>query len=199
MQSENNLIGKLFLIVGPSGSGKSSVLKAIKQRYKGFVYPISFTTREIRPGEKSGEVYHFITLDEFKRKISAGDFLEYAVVHEINYYGTDKKTILDALSGGAVVVREVDVQGFLSIKELIPAKNLVSIFIDLGDEKELEERIRARGEMSEEEFLRRMESMKKEIKIKNECTYVVKNPFGKLNQCVSDVEQIILDEIKDLY
>ncbi|MDX9970844.1 MAG: GTPase [Candidatus Gracilibacteria bacterium] len=199
MQNENILIGKLFLIVGPSGSGKSSVLKAIKKRYRGFVYPVSFTTRPIRDGEVEGEVYNFISVDDFKRKIDAGDFLEYAVVHGTNYYGTDKKTIIDALSGGAVVVREVDVQGFLSIKSIVPKENLVSIFIDLGDEKELEERIRARGVMNEDEFLRRMESMNKEMKIKDDCDFVVKNPFGKLNECISDVEQIILDEIKNLY
>jgi guanylate kinase len=187
------------LIVGPSGSGKSSVLKMIKQRYAGFVYPISFTTRAIREGESDGEVYHFIGVDEFKRKIEADEFLEHALVHKTNYYGTDKKMILDALEGGAVVVREVDVQGFMSIREIIPKENLVTIFIDLGDETELEERIRGRSEMSEEEFEKRMESMKEEMKMKELCNYSVKNPFGKLNECVSDVEKIILDEIKDLY
>jgi guanylate kinase len=199
MENEKNLIGKFFLIVGPSGSGKSSVLKMIKQRYAGFVYPISFTTRAIREGESDGEVYHFIGVDEFKKKIEAGEFLEYALVHKTNYYGTDKKMILDALEIGAVVVREVDVQGFMSIRDLIPKENLVTIFIDLGDENELEERIRNRAEMSEDEFEKRMESMKKEMAMKELCNYSVKNPFGKLNECVSDVEKIILDEIKDLY
>lgn len=197
--SENTLLGKLFLIVGPSGSGKSSVLKLIKQRYAGFVYPVSFTTRPIREGEYDGEVYHFISKGEFEKKIKNNEFLEYALVHKENYYGTDKNTIIKALESGAVVIREVDVQGFMSIREIIPKENLVTVFIDLGDENELEERIRSRGEMSEDEFEKRMDSMKKEMEMKELCNYSVKNPFGKLNECVSDIEKIILDEIKNLY
>lgn len=199
MDNENKLLGKFFLIVGPSGSGKSSVLKLFKTRYNGFVYPISYTTREMREGEVDGEVYHFISKEEFENKIKNDEFLEYALVHESNYYGTDKKSIMDALMGGAVVVREVDVQGFMSIRELFPKENLVSIFIDLEDENDLEQRIRSRGEISDEELALRLESMKKELAMKELCTYSVKNPYGRMKECVSDVEQIILDEIKDLY
>lgn len=191
--------GKLFLIVGPSGSGKGTVIKKIKQNYPGFVYPISYTTREPRDGEMDGEVYHFISKEEFKSRIEEGDFLEYAVVHSDNYYGTSKNDILKPLEGGAVVIREVDIQGFHSIRKMIPEENLVSIFMKVSDLKDLTNRILNRGEISDEELKKRLKSALDEIAQADECSYQVENEWGKADQSVREVEKIVLDEIKDLY
>lgn len=191
--------GKLFLIVGPSGSGKGTVIKKLSEKYKGFVYPVSYTTREPRNGEEDGKVYHFISKGEFEQMIKEGEFLEYATVHSDNYYGTAKKDIMDALEQGSVVIREVDIQGFHSIQKLVPPENLVSIFMKVTDEEDLKNRIMMRGPISEEELAKRMESTRKEIAQADSCNYQVENSWGSVMQCVTYVERIILEEIKDLY
>ncbi len=194
-----NLLGKLFLIVGPSGSGKGTVIKELKNRYPGFVYPVSWTTREIREGEEDGEVYHYVSKEKFEEMIKAGDFLEYAIVHSNNYYGTSKEEIINSLQQGNVVIREVDIQGFHSIRKIIPKDKLVSIFMKVSDENDLKARILRRGEISEEELKRRLESAKKEIAQAGDCDYQVENKWDEIRKCVNSVEKIVLDEIKDLY
>lgn len=191
--------GKLFLIVGPSGSGKGTIINRLKKKYTGFFYPVSYTTRDPRPGEKDGDVYHFVTKKKFEERLAKGDFLEYAVVHSNNYYGTAKKKIMDALEGGAVIVREVDIQGFLSIAKIIPKKNLVSIFMKVADEEDLKQRILRRGDLPADELLIRMRSAKKEIAQAKLCDYEVENKWGEVDDCLFNVEQIILEEIKYLY
>lgn len=193
------LSGKLFLVVGPSGSGKGTVIQKISDKYPGFVYPVSYTTREPREGEVDGEVYHFVSKKKFEEMIESGEFLEYAIVHTDNYYGTSKKDILGPLQTGAVVLREVDIQGFHSIKKLVPADNLVSIFMKVSSKEDLKNRILRRGALSEEELSHRMASAEKELAEAKDCDYQVENEWGKVMECVSNVEKIILDEIKNLY
>lgn len=192
-------LGKLFLIVGPSGSGKGTVIAAIKGQYPGFAYPISYTTREPRDGEMEGEVYHYISRAKFEKMIKDDELLEYAIVHSNNYYGTSKKDILDPLRQGAVVVREVDIQGFHSIQKIVPKENLVSIFMKVSSEEDLEARILRRGELPAEELKRRMDSAKKEIAQAGDCNYQIENKWGSPNAAVSLVEKIVLAEIKSLY
>ncbi|MBI5754293.1 guanylate kinase [Candidatus Peregrinibacteria bacterium] len=191
--------GKLFLIVGPSGSGKGTVIKALEKKFKGFVYPISYTTRELRAREKDGESYHFISKEKFKRMIAEDDFLEYAIVHSDNYYGTAKKEIVEALKGGAVVVREVDIQGFHAIRKIIPRENLVSIFMKVPNLNDLKGRILMRGEIAPEELQHRLDSAAKELAQAGDCDYQVHNEWGKIKICVAQVEKIILEEIDGLY
>lgn len=193
------MLGKLFLIVGPSGSGKGTVIKNLKKQYPGFVYPVSYTTREPRKGEADGEVYHYVSKEEFEKMIKEGDFLEYAVVHSDNYYGTSKKDILSPLENGGVVVREVDIQGFHSIKDLVPKENLVSIFMKVSDLNDLKGRILRRGQISEDELKKRLDSALREINQADHCNYQVENKWGEIDTCVRAVEKIILDEIKTLY
>ncbi len=188
------LKGKLFIISGPSGVGKGTVIRALKGLYPGFFYPISHTTRTMRPSEKDGEVYHFTSLEEFKEGIERGEFLEWAHVHQSNYYGTLKEPIMAALREGKVIVREVDVQGFHSIRKVIPAENLVTIFLKAESSEKLLERIAKRGKLPEDELKRRMESAEKELKDADMFDYQVWSLDGKIPECVADVQKIIVDE-----
>lgn len=186
--------GKLFLIVGPSGSGKGTVIGMLKEKYPNFVYPVSYTTREPRKGEKDGQSYHYISKAEFEGGITNGRFLEWAQVHKDNYYGTDKATIVDALGAGKVIIREIDIQGFKSIKEQLPSENLVSIFLEVTDLNDLRSRILGRSKLPAEEVTRRMESAMKEINESHLCDYKIQSIHGEVQKCFDDVEQVILDE-----
>lgn len=188
--------GKLFLISGPSGVGKGTVIGLLKAKYPQFVYPISHTTRAMRESEKEGDVYHFIGEEEFQKGIADGDFLEWAQVHQSHYYGTLKRPIIEALETGKVVVREVDVQGFHSIRKVVSAQNLVTIFIKAESMQKLLDRIAKRGKLPEEEIRRRMESAQKELSYAHLFDYQVWSLEGKVNDCALEVEKIILGEMK---
>lgn len=190
------MTGLLVIISGPSGVGKGTVIRFLRERYKDFIFPISCTTREKRPGEKDGVTYHYISKKEFEKGIKEGDFLEWAMVHQTNYYGTPKKPIVDALKKGKVVLREVDVQGARSIQKIVPAKNLVTIFIKAESKKKLLDRIAKRGELPEEEVKRRMESARKEIDTADEFDYQVWNYENRVEDCVADVVEILEKEMK---
>lgn len=188
------LKGKLVLIVGPSGSGKGTIIKHLRDKHPDWVYPVSYTTRAIRPGEVDGLVYNFIGKEEFEKGIASGRFLEYAIVHGVDYYGTARDEIIGALDAGKVVVREVDIQGFHSIRDVIPSDNLVTIFIEAKDLEELQARITKRGKLPEEEVERRMESARKEIAQADECDFRILNEYGKIEEAVGEVEKIIVEK-----
>jgi len=188
--------GLLFIISGPSGVGKGTVIRALKEKYPQFVFPISHTTRAVRPGEKDGEVYHFISAEKFQSEIDKGNFLEWAQVHKKDSYGTLKKPIIDALEAGKVIIREVDVQGFHSIKQVIPKENLVTIFLKAESPEKLLERIAKRGKLPEEEIQRRMESAQREMQNADLFDYQVWSLENQISKCKEDVEKIIFDHMK---
>ncbi len=183
--------GRFILILGSSGSGKGTVLAGLREKHPEFVFPLSCTTRAKRPNERAGEVYHFISKDEFEHKIEQGEFLEYAVVHQDHYYGTLKKPILEALAEGKTVIREVDVQGLRSIREIIPKEQLVSIFLTVPDWEILQERILKRAAMSIEEIERRYASYLQELTWIPECDYVVESTTGETEKLLNDVETVL--------
>lgn len=199
MRNERDLTGKLIIIAGPSGVGKGTVISHLKELHPEWEYPISATTREPRPGEEDGVVYHFVSRDEFERMIEEGELLEYAVVHQEEYYGTLKEPIISALKQGKIIIREVDMQGLESIQKVIPKENLVSIFLTVQSKQDLIDRIQNRGRLPEEEIKRRMESAEKEFEKGGEiCDYQVPSLTNQIAQCVSSVEKVILEETKYL-
>jgi guanylate kinase len=188
--------GLLFTISGPSGVGKGTIIKKLKEDYPGFVFPVSCTTREKRPREKEGDVYNFISKKKFKDWIKEKKFLEYAIVHEDNYYGTLKKPIMDALDKRKIVIREVDIQGAHSIMKVMPDENLISIFIRAESAEKLIGRIYKRGKLPAEEMERRMESAEREMADVENFDYVVWNYEGRVAECIKEVEEIVQKEAK---
>ena len=166
----------------------------LKKSHPEYTYPLSATTRAMREGEKEGDIYHFYSKEEFKKGIEAGEFLEWAVVHQDNYYGLIKKPILEALEKGETIVREVDIQGFDSIRKEIPQDQLVTIFITAGSKEELIKRIINRAAISDDELEKRKESMHKEFNRLRDCDYMVENKDGELQKTVGKVAEIIKSE-----
>ena len=169
---------KLILILGPSGSGKSTALSYLRQERPNFVYPKSLTTRKAREGLDESDIYNFVTKEEFEKKISNGDVLEYALIHNQYYYGTSKSDIMNALNDGKVVVREVDYQGFVSISKLLSKDVLKSVFILPPSNEVMIERIKSRADISEEDLQNRLNSMKKELLYADGCTIQIPSVFN---------------------
>lgn len=135
--------GNILVISGPSGSGKSSLMKGLLQAISDSYFSISSTTRSIREGEKDGVNYHFISKQEFEQDIEGGFFLEWAKVHD-NYYGTSLKPILKELHEGKLVICDIDVQGHKIAREKF-GDLITSVFITTPDQQCLKERLIHRG------------------------------------------------------
>ena len=130
-------------------------------------------------------------MEQFEKGIKEGEFLEHAIVHQDNYYGLIKKPVMESLEKGETVVREVDIQGFDSIRDVIPKENLVTIFITVPNKGELIERIIDRAVISVDELEKRKESMHKEFNRAKDCDYMVENKEGELEETVKKVAEII--------
>lgn len=188
--------GKLVLIIGPSGVGKSVILKRLRSMHPDFHFPKSATTRERREGE-SLDLYHFVTTEQFLEMEAQGKFLETAVVHGVGHYGTMVDEIVPLIEQGKTVVREVDVQGFQSISrnplfagDSAPYR-LQSIFILPENTEQLVRRIQKRAPISDDELKRRIASMEKELAFADGCTHKVINVDGRLEETIGEVEQLI--------
>lgn len=190
--------GKLVLIIGPSGVGKSVILKKLRQQHPEFVFPRSATTRARRAGE-GDDLYHFVTEEQFSEWLAEGKFLEWAQVHQGARYGTLLSEIVPAIEQGKVVVREVDVQGFRSIAEHASFSKaggpypLHTIFILPESEEQLISHITHRAPMEKEELDRRLQSMKSELAAAPETDTQIPNPEGKLSETIAAVERAILE------
>jgi len=183
--------GHLLLILGPSGSGKGTVLRYLRENYPDAVFPLSCTTRDPREGEVEGEVYLFVSKEEFEARIEKGDFLEYAIVHGTNYYGTLKESILSPMEEGKLVIREVDVQGLRSIRDLVHPENLSSIFLTVDSWGTLRNRIVSRAEISDEELERRRQSFLMEMEWAKEVDHVIVNQDGKLEETFDSLNGVL--------
>lgn len=196
----SNFPGKLFLILGPSGVGKGTIINRFREEYAHqFTFPISVTTRAPRSGEVEGTTYYYISEEEFQQKIQNDEFLEYAIVHGSNYYGTLKKSIFDALKEGKNVIRELDIQGFESISKILDRDEFVSIFLLPPSIELLEKRIRERSVLSDEEVFQRMNSARQELEKSKSCHYKVQTVDLDIDGTFSQVQEIVNKELaKDI-
>ncbi|MEZ5543656.1 MAG: guanylate kinase [Lysobacteraceae bacterium] len=164
--------GSLFIVAAPSGAGKSSLVNAVLAREPSIVLSISFTSRAPRPGERHAQHYHFVSEDEFRRMIDAGDFFEYALVHG-DYKGTARQSVEPLLAQGRDVLLEIDWQGARQVRRLVP--DCTTIFILPPSRAELERRLRSRAQDSEETIVRRLADSRGEISHASEFDYIVVN------------------------
>jgi len=164
--------GNLFVVVAPSGAGKTSLVDALLKREPNIRLSISYTTRAPREGERDGREYHFIARAEFERMIAAGDFLEHANVYG-NYYGTSRRWIEDQIAGDHDVLLEIDWQGAKQLRGIFP--HMVGIFILPPSFGELRRRLQVRGTDSPEAIEKRMASAREEISHVLEFEYIIVN------------------------
>ncbi len=162
----------VFIISAPSGSGKSTIVNRVLAEDPNLVFSISYTTRQPRGAEKPGISYHYISREEFERRIAAGEFLEYAEVFG-NYYGTHISVLRQAEAEGKDLVLDIDVQGARQLRRKVP--DAVSVFILPPSRKELEHRLRARSEDAEEVIQRRLEGAAREIEDYRDYDYILVN------------------------
>lgn len=162
----------VFIVVAPSGAGKTSLVSALLKQRPDLSLSISFTTRAPRPGEVSGRDYHFVSQEEFAQRQQDGEFLESAKVHG-NWYGTSQKVIAGLLQSGNDVVLEIDWQGAQQVKRAFPGA--IGIFILPPSFQVLSQRLRNRGQDSAEVIDKRLNAARGEMAHAHECDYVVIN------------------------
>lgn len=177
--------GSLFIVSGPSGCGKGTILAEVLKDER-FYYSISATTRAPRPGEVDGVNYHFLTKEKFEELIANDGMLEYASYCD-NYYGTPCKPVEDMLNEGKHVILEIEVQGALNVMKKRP--DAVSVFILPPSMKELRRRLNKRGTETEDVIEKRLSQAEREIKMAAQYDYVMIN--GELELAVNDLLSII--------
>lgn len=180
--------GIFFLVAGPTAAGKTSVLKTLLERAKGLEKDISVTTRAPRPGEADGRDYRFWTRERFEQGLKQGDFLEHAVVHGKDFYGTLRGPIEARLDQGVDVIKDIDVQGVEQVRAAMPYPRSVAIFLAPPGPQELLDRFRTRGGESDEALQRRLASAKMEVRRIGEYDYLVWNEV--IESAVEEIEAI---------
>lgn len=186
MTAMPNSPGNVFMVVAPSGAGKSSLVRALLDHDRSIVLSVSCTTRQPRPGEVDGREYRFVSMEDFLAMRAAGELLEWAEVHG-NFYGTPRDRIDAATRAGHDVLLEIDWQGARQVKQRFP--QAIGIFILPPSIDELAKRLRSRGQDGEAVIERRLLAAGGEIAHAPECEYVIINQ--EFSVALAELVQII--------
>jgi guanylate kinase len=176
----------IFVITGPSGVGKGTLIRGLLQRIPELELSTSATTRKPRPGEQHGVDYHFLTPEQFAERVDAGDFVEHAT-YSGNMYGTLRSELERRAQERSPVVLEIEVQGARQVREAIP--EAVAVFIAPPSLDALRARLVGRGTDSPEEVDERLRTAERELEAKPEFAYVVVN--DRLEQATRELEGIV--------
>jgi guanylate kinase len=179
-------VGKVFVITGPSGVGKGTVIRALQDRVPGLELSVSATTRAPRTGEREGVAYHFLTREQFHERVVAGDFVEHAN-YSGNSYGTLRSELDGRLADGIPVVLVIELQGARQVREKMP--EAVQVFIAPPSREALRARLLGRGTDSPEEVDRRLETADAELAAQTEFTHVVVN--DRLEDAVEQLVAVV--------
>jgi len=177
---------RLFVVSGPSGSGKSSLIADVLKYFNDFEISISATTRPMRKEEAQGKQYHFITEKEFEDLIKKGNFLEWARYCGY-YYGTPKKSVSDKLAAGINIILEIEVKGAMQIKEKID--DVFYIFILTTAIDELKKRLIKRGTDSLEEIEKRLVIAREELEYKKHYDCIIVN--NNYNEALQNLKNVL--------
>jgi guanylate kinase len=183
-------MAKVFVITGPSGVGKGTLISKLLERVPGLELSVSATTREPRGGEVDGRDYHFLTAEEFDRRIAREDFLEFAT-YSGNRYGTLRSEVRKRLDAGHSVVLEIEVQGARQVRAAM--RESVQVFIAPPDPAVLRQRLETRGADSAEAIDARLEVAELELAAQGEFAYCVTN--ADLERAAADLEGIVRAEL----
>ena len=178
--------GRLFVIAAPSGTGKTSLVKALMERVPSLAFSVSHTTRRPRLNEQDGRDYHFVSPERFRAMIEAGEFLEHASVFD-NLYGTSQAAVEAALDRGQDLLLEIDWQGARQVRARLP--EAIDVFILPPSRAALEERLRSRATDSAEVIARRLRDSVTELSHWAEFRYVVVN--DRFAEALADLERIV--------
>jgi len=182
--------GKLIILTAPSGSGKTSITRYLIGKYPRLSFSISATTRAPRGTEKDGVEYHFLTVDDFRSRIDANEFIEWEMVYEGKYYGTLKSELQRIWNEGKVPMLDIDVQGAIHVQQQF-AGNCLSIFIQPPSVAELRRRLEARGTETPESLETRVNKASYEMSFNHHFTKTILNI--ELDKACAETEQVIKD------
>jgi guanylate kinase len=183
-------MAKVFVITGPSGVGKGTLIEKLLDRIPELELSVSATTREPRPGEEDGREYHFLSEAEFERRVQAGDFLEHAA-YSGNRYGTLREAVEGRLAEGRSVVLEIEVQGARQVRAAMP--EAVLIFIAPPDPAALRRRLEGRGTDSPEAIERRLRTAELELEARVEFPHVVVN--DEVQKAATALESLVREQL----
>ena len=179
-------MSRVFVITGPSGVGKGTLIRSLLERMPELELSVSATTRRPRPGEADGVAYHFISDPEFDHRVEAGDFVEHAS-YSGRRYGTLRSELEHRTAGGVPVVLEIEVQGARQVAEAMP--EALRIFIAPPTEEALRARLVGRGTDDPEQVEARLETARRELAAQHEFPHVVVN--DRLDAAVSELEELV--------
>jgi guanylate kinase len=185
-------VPKVFVITGPSGVGKGTLIRELLQRVPGLELSVSATTRPPREGEVDGRDYHFLDREEFDRRAAANEFLEHAT-YSGNRYGTLRSEVERRFAEGKSVVLEIEVQGARQVRAAMPGESVL-VFIAPPDPAALRERLEGRGTDSEEAIAERLRTAELELAAAEEFQHVVVN--DDVERAAGELERIVRDELE---